>query len=79
MTNLDGVSEALQRAARARVPSMDSDHLAAMRLFNGFYEGCPVLDSPDPIRSSRLALSAGAARVIRTGLDLLGIQTVEQM
>jgi arginyl-tRNA synthetase len=49
------------------------------RSFTGFYEACPVLDSPEPVRSSRLALSAGAARVIRTGLDLLGIQTVEQM
>ncbi|MFZ1988267.1 MAG: DALR anticodon-binding domain-containing protein, partial [Alphaproteobacteria bacterium] len=47
--------------------------------FMGFYETCPVLQSEPPLRASRLALCDLTARAIRTGLDLLGIQTIEQM
>jgi arginyl-tRNA synthetase len=47
--------------------------------FTGFYESCPVLQSEEPTRSSRLALCDLTARVIGKGLELLGIQTVEQM
>ncbi len=47
--------------------------------FSGFYEACPVLDAPEPLRSSRLALCDLTARVLATGLDLLGIEHPEQM
>jgi len=47
--------------------------------FMGFYESCPVLQSDEPIRSSRLRLCGLTARTIRTALDLLGIETIEQM
>jgi arginyl-tRNA synthetase len=47
--------------------------------FMGFYETCPVLQSDRPTRASRLRLCELTARTIRTGLDLLGIQTLEQM
>ena len=47
--------------------------------FMGFYENCPVLQSDEPLRSSRLRLCELTARTIRTGLDLLGIETIEQM
>jgi arginyl-tRNA synthetase len=38
-----------------------------------------VLRSPEPVRSSRLALCALTARTLRTGLDLLGIEAPERM
>ena len=47
--------------------------------FSGFYENCPVLTSPEPTRSSRLALCDLTARTLATGLDLLGIPHPEQM
>ncbi len=47
--------------------------------FTGFYESCPVLQSPPPLRASRLALCGLTARTLRQGLGLLGIETVEQM
>ncbi|MBX3182351.1 MAG: arginine--tRNA ligase [Polyangiaceae bacterium] len=49
--------------------------------FHPFYERCPILrsDVPEQARSSRLVLCALTARVLREGLDLLGIQVVEQM
>jgi arginyl-tRNA synthetase len=47
--------------------------------FHAFYEACPVLKSEEPARSSRLALCDLAARVLRRGLDLLGIKVPEKM
>ena len=48
--------------------------------FTGFYENCPVLKAEDAaMRDSRLALCDLTARVLKQGLDTLGIETVEQM
>ena len=48
--------------------------------FTAFYENCPVLKAEDAAtRASRLALCDLAARVLKTGLETLGIETVEQM
>jgi len=47
--------------------------------FMGFYENCPVLQSDEPLRASRLRLCDMTARTIQTGLGLLGIETIEQM
>ena len=47
--------------------------------FSGFWENCPVLQSPEPLRSSRLALSDLTARTLALGLDLLGIEHPERM
>jgi arginyl-tRNA synthetase len=47
--------------------------------FHAFYENCPVIDSPEPTRSDRLRLCRHTAEVVRQGLNLLGIEVVEQM
>ncbi|MGA2240870.1 MAG: arginine--tRNA ligase [Verrucomicrobiota bacterium] len=47
--------------------------------FTSFYENCPVLKADDTTRASRLALCNLTARVLKQGLDVLGIETVEQM
>lgn len=47
--------------------------------FSSFYEVCPVLDSPEPVRTSRLLLAYATARTLKTGLGLLGIECPEQM
>jgi arginyl-tRNA synthetase len=44
-----------------------------------FYENCPVLKAEGPIRSTRLALSDLTARVLKQGLDVLGIETTVEM
>jgi arginyl-tRNA synthetase len=48
--------------------------------FTAFYEKCPVVraESAD-LRRSRLVLCEVTARVLARGLDLLGIETVDQM
>jgi arginyl-tRNA synthetase len=47
--------------------------------FAGFFENCPVLKAEPKERSSRLVLSNLTAKVLQQGLDILGIQTLEQM
>jgi arginyl-tRNA synthetase len=47
--------------------------------FTSFYEICPVLKADDATRASRLALCDLTARVLKQGLETLGIGTVEQM
>jgi len=47
--------------------------------FSGFYTNCPVLKADDPARSNRLLLCYQTARTIKHGLDLLGIETIDQM
>ena len=48
--------------------------------FSGFFESCPVLKAEtDAPRNSRLLLCDLVARTLRTGMSLLGIETVEKM
>ncbi|MEU8071029.1 MULTISPECIES: arginine--tRNA ligase [unclassified Micromonospora] len=47
--------------------------------FSAFYERCPVLRADAPTRESRLVLCELTARVLRQGLDLLGIRTPERL
>ncbi|HEY4951862.1 MAG TPA: arginine--tRNA ligase [Verrucomicrobiae bacterium] len=47
--------------------------------FTAFYENCPVLKADEATRESRLALCDLTARVLKQGLETLGIKTVEQM
>ena len=72
--------ETLQTVADECLPNLLCGYLHDLAVaFTGFYENCPVLQSDEPLRSSRLALCELTARTIRQGLDLLGIETVEQM
>lgn len=49
-------------------------------LFMQFYENSPILQAEsDIIRNSRLKLCSLTAEILRTGLNLLGIQTVTKM
>ena len=47
--------------------------------FARFYENCPVLKAEPAERASRLALCDLTGRVLRQGLEVLGIETLEQM
>ena len=72
--------ETLAAVAAECLPNLLCNYLYDLAgAFMGFYESCPVLQSPEPLRTSRLMLCDLTARTIRTGLGLLGIQTLEQM
>ena len=47
--------------------------------FMVFFENCPVLKSEPEVKASRLLLCNLTSRVLRQGLTLLGIETLEQM
>ena len=48
--------------------------------FSRFFENCPVLKAEDAaMRDSRLALCGLAARVLKQGLETLGMEIVQQM
>ena len=47
--------------------------------FARFYEACPVLKAEGATRQTRLALCDLTARILKQGLDALGIETTEQM
>jgi arginyl-tRNA synthetase len=69
------VRETLERWAPHRLCTYLFD-LAST--FTEFYEACPVLRSEEPLRSSRLALADLTARVLASGLGLLGIEAPER-
>ena len=47
--------------------------------FARFYENCPVLKAQGIDRTTRLALCEVTGRVLKQGLDVLGIETPERM
>jgi len=47
--------------------------------FMRFFENCPVLKSEGAVRESRLTLCDLTSKVLKQGLNALGIQTLEQM
>jgi arginyl-tRNA synthetase len=47
--------------------------------YNQFYEACPVLSAPEPVRTSRLILCDLTSRTIKVGMSLLGISLPERM
>lgn len=47
--------------------------------FTRFYETCPVLKATEPERTHRLYLCEVTARVLRFGLDTLGVEVLDQM
>ncbi|WP_458111725.1 arginine--tRNA ligase [Arthrobacter sp. R1-13] len=49
------------------------------QLFTTFYDQCPVLKAPESVRESRLALCGLVLHRLIEGLDLLGIETPENM
>ncbi len=72
--------EAVQAVADECLPNLLCAYLYDVATaFSGFFENCPVLTSDEPLRSQRLAMCDLTARVIATGMDLLGIETPERM
>jgi arginyl-tRNA synthetase len=47
--------------------------------FTKFYDACPILTADPAVRGSRLVLAGITGRMIRRGLELLGIETPDVM
>ena len=75
-----GFPEALDGALATSQPHRLSGYLfdLAQRL-SAFYEACPVIAAPEPVRGERVALCEITARTLALGLSLLGIDAPDQM
>jgi arginyl-tRNA synthetase len=74
------IGDVIELVARELKPHHLTTYLYELATkFSGFYENCPVIQSEEPTRSSRLALCDVTARTLALGLDLLGIEHPEQM
>ncbi len=73
--------ETIEAVARECLPNILCGYLFELAgAFMGFYESCPVLKAGDEgTRASRLLLCELTARTIKAGLNMLGIETLEQM
>lgn len=80
-TRLLQFEEVLTTVAREGTPHTMCAYLYDVAgLFSGFYEDCPILNAEDEtVRNSRLKLALLTQRTLKTGLDTLGIETVERM
>lgn len=76
-----GLGAAVASVAETLQPHKLCTYLYAVATrFNTFFEQCPVLKADDEAtRRSRLSLIDLTARVLATGLDLLGIEAPERM
>ncbi|MGA1622139.1 MAG: arginine--tRNA ligase [Synechocystis sp.] len=62
------------------LPNRLCDYLYELsKVFNRFYENCPVLKAEDPQRRSRLLLCDLTAKTLKQGLSLLGIPVLSRM
>ncbi len=72
--------EIVYQAQAAYKPNVLCNYLYELAgRFTSFYGACPVLNSDQPTRTSRLLLCDLTARTLKLGLGLLGINTISQM
>ncbi|RYD31304.1 MAG: arginine--tRNA ligase, partial [Verrucomicrobiaceae bacterium] len=61
-------------------PNLLASYLFTLaQAFHSFFEACPVLRAEGQVRATRLALCEATSRVLRTGLNLMGIRVTERM
>ncbi len=72
--------DAVAYAAETYSPNHLADYLYKLaNCINIFYEKEPVLNAESRIKENRLSLVSAASQVLKTGLDLFGVRTVERM
>lgn len=77
---LDRFPEVIEKVGENYYPSELANYLYDLaQSTNHFYHTLPVLKAESGTRSARLALIQCVAKVLRTGLNLLGIETLEKM
>lgn len=71
----------IEEASEAYSPALLANYLFELtKAYNSFYQQCPILQEPDPsLRQARLILSSNVAKILRTGLRLLGIHAPARM
>jgi len=68
--------DVLRRATASYKPNMLADYLYGLaQQYSTFYQNIPFLKAEEGVRESRVRLCDAVARVLRQGLELLGVQT----
>ena len=68
------------KAGETYKPNLLTDYLFDLaKKFNTFYNACPILNQEDEVLLSRLLIADRTAEILRQGLNLLGIKTVDRM
>lgn len=72
--------DTVTQAANTYRPNALADYLFELaQLYSSFYQNVPFLKAEPGVRESRVRLCDLVARTLRTGLDLLGINTPERI
>ena len=72
--------ECVEKAAELYKPNFIADHIFDLvQKFGTFYNSTPILKAEPEQMQSRILLAEAVAQTVRTGLDLLGIETPEKM
>ncbi|HEX7056648.1 MAG TPA: arginine--tRNA ligase [Bacilli bacterium] len=72
--------ERVEMAMRKYEPSVISRYLIDLsQSFNRFYHERPILLADQPVRTARLALVKAVQTVLKTGLNLIGLETPEKI
>lgn len=75
-------AEAIKQVSNEATPHVLCTYIYELAsLFMSFYEACPILKSgiAEETKNSRLMLAQLTAKTLQSGLDLLGIETMEKM
>jgi arginyl-tRNA synthetase len=73
-------AEAVPAVLNEHKPNVLANYLYELaKAYHAFFHSCPVLKSEGATRNSRLMLCEVTSRVLRQGLQLLGIEVVERM
>lgn len=81
-THINQFQSAVMDAAQKNEPFYVNRYVTVLaRLFNKFYNNCPILkeDVPTEVKKARLAMVSASCEVIKSALGLLGIEVVEKM
>lgn len=72
--------ETVVRAAESYKPSILADYLYELAsAYSTFYQNVPFLKAPEGVRESRVRLCSVVAKLLRQGLNLLGIETPDRI
>ena len=73
-------SEVIKKAGDSYDPSEIAKYLFELaQLANDYYHAVPVLKAEEEIKQARLALLGSINQILKNGLGILGIETVEEM
>ena len=73
-------ADVLTRAANQYRPNLLADYLFELaQLYSSFYQNVPFLKAEEGVRESRVRLCGLVNRTLRTGLNLLGIETPDRI